>query len=257
MGVMDKFLGSRRRRIDERPASQEKEKQVLEGKRERPAEMVADEANKSPKLKAVCQAIAEKHGGAMASGITTALLFAIGGIVDTKGESIGFSEDECLKRLELCSQDVEVVRFLHLLHLKLDGPPIGVVNAEKHALLFNPAALDPFKRMSGISDPEFQILKEAVRMFFGVADGRSVGIGKCETCGGSLTQPAGICKRCNTRATFLMGGYTIKCTACGYDLVGLGGPCRVCDDVETRYCLSCGHYTFAKRSCIYCGADIK
>jgi hypothetical protein len=51
--------------------------------------------------------------------------------------------------------------------------------------------------------------------------------------------------------------YEVYCRRCGSELMGRGGPCRKCDDVETRLCSSCSRYTPADRACVYCGADPK
>jgi predicted RNA-binding Zn-ribbon protein involved in translation (DUF1610 family) len=47
------------------------------------------------------------------------------------------------------------------------------------------------------------------------------------------------------------------CKKCGFELIGPGGPCRKCDDVQTRPCSSCGRYILANdRTCPYCGAGL-
>ncbi len=59
-------------------------------------------------------------------------------------------------------------------------------------------------------------------------------------------------------STFVRQGSDTHCKRCGSDLIGLGGPCRKCDDVKTRPCSSCSLYILANdKTCVYCGADLK
>jgi hypothetical protein len=58
--------------------------------------------------------------------------------------------------------------------------------------------------------------------------------------------------------TFTRQGNRTHCKKCGFELIGPGGPCRKCDDVETRPCLSCGRYVLlSDTACVYCGAEVK
>lgn len=57
--------------------------------------------------------------------------------------------------------------------------------------------------------------------------------------------------------TFERRGDDTHCRKCGFQLIGLGGPCRRCDDVKTRPCISCGCYILPDdRTCPYCWADV-
>ena len=70
---------------------------------------------------------------------------------------------------------------------------------------------------------------------------------------------------CGTKAsreaagpTFERHGNDTHCNKCGFELIGPGGPCRKCDDVQTRPCTSCGRYVLLNdKTCPYCGANSK
>ena len=57
-------------------------------------------------------------------------------------------------------------------------------------------------------------------------------------------------------STFERRGNDTHCKKCGSELIGPGGPCRRCDNVQTRPCASCGRYILPNdKTCQYCGAD--
>ena len=59
-------------------------------------------------------------------------------------------------------------------------------------------------------------------------------------------------------SSFERHGNGMRCNECGSELIGLGGPCRKCDDVQTRPCASCGRYILPNdKTCQYCGAVLK
>jgi hypothetical protein len=53
-------------------------------------------------------------------------------------------------------------------------------------------------------------------------------------------------------------GNDTHCKKCGYELIGPGGPCRKCDDVQTSPCASCGRYILDNdKTCPFCRANLK
>ena len=59
-------------------------------------------------------------------------------------------------------------------------------------------------------------------------------------------------------SSFERHGNGMRCNECGSELIGLGGPCRKCDDVQTRPCACCGRYILPNdKTCQYCGAVLK
>lgn len=58
-------------------------------------------------------------------------------------------------------------------------------------------------------------------------------------------------------SSFARQGNETHCKKCGFELIGPGGPCRKCDDVQTKPCASCGlHVLLNDRKCPHCGTDV-